>query len=160
MSLPDRKAIKDLFEGLLGRDVAIGDAIPIVFDHPRPVVATYVDDNYTLTAIAVMDLPLAAYAGAAIALVPQGGAEAAVEDSRLPPNLFDNAAEILNVLASPIGDHSKVHVRLSSTFAPGEAIPPQVESVAVSLGARQDVTLEISGYGKGRLAIVLAPGTY
>src|SRR6478735_7683119 len=160
MSLPDRKAIKDLFEGLLGRDVSIGDAIPVTFDHPRPVVATYVDDSYKLTAIAVMDLPLAAFAGAAIALVPVGGAEAAVEESRLAPNLFDNASEILNVLAAPIGDHCGVHVKLSSTFAPGEAIPPQVESVAVSLGARQDVTLEITGYGSGRLSIVLVPGTY
>lgn len=160
MSLPDRKAIKDLFEGLLGRDVEIGDAVPIVFDHPRPVVATYVDDNYKMTAVAVMDLPLAANSGAAIALVPQGGAEAAIEESRLPPNLFDNASEILNVLAAPIGDHCGVHVKLSSTFAPGEAIAPQVEAVAVSLGARQDVTLDIAGYGSGRLSIILVPGAY
>src|SRR6478735_5639836 len=104
MSLPDRKAIKDLFEGLLGRDVEIGDATPITLDHPRPVVATYVDDNYKLTAIALMDLHLAANAGAAIALIPKGGAEAAIEDLRLPPNLFENAAEILNVLAAPLGD--------------------------------------------------------
>ncbi len=54
----------------------------------------------------------------------------------------------------------KVHVRLSSTFAPGEAIPPQVESVAVSLGARTDVTLDIAGYGSGRLSIALVPGAY
>src|SRR6478735_8536280 len=148
MSLPDRKAIKDLFEGLLGRDVSIGDAVPIVFDHPRPVVATYVDDKFTLTAVAVM------------ALVPKGGAEAAIEDLRLPPNLFENASEILNVLAAPIGDHCGVHVRLSSTFAPGESVPPQVESVAVSLGARQDVTLDIAGYGSGRLSMILVPGTY
>lgn len=160
MSLPDRKAIKDLFEGLLGRDIAIGDAIPVTFDHPRPVVATYVDDSYKLTAVAVMDLQLAAHSGAAIALVPVGGAEAAIEDLRLPPNLFENSSEILNVLAAPIGDHSGVHVKLSSTFAPGEDIPPQVEAIAVSLGARQDVTLEIAGYGSGRLSIVLVPGTY
>ena len=160
MSLPDRKAIKDLFEGLLGRDVSIGDAVPIVFDHPRPVVATYVDDKFTLTAVAVMDLQLAANAGAAIALVPKGGAEAAIEDLRLPPNLFENASEILNVLAAPIGDHCGVHVKLSSTFAPGETVPPQVESVAVSLGARQDVGLDIAGYGSGRLSMILVPGTY
>jgi hypothetical protein len=160
MSLPDRKTIKDLFEGLLGRDVAVGDATPIIFEHPSPVVATYVDDTYTLAAVAVMDLPLAARAGAAIALVSKAGAEAAVGDSRLPPNLFDNAAEILNVLAAPIGDHMGVHVRLASTFAPGEAIPPQTQSVAASIGARQDVTLDISGYGSGRLAIALVPGRY
>lgn len=156
MSLPDRKAIKDLFEGLLGRDVEVGDGTPITLDHPRPVIATYVDDNYKLTAIALMDLQLAANAGAAIALIPKGGAEAAIEDLRLPPNLFENAAEILNVLAAPLGD-SGVHVKLSGTFAPGETVPPQVEAVAVTLGAREDLALDISGYGSGRLALVQVP---
>ena len=160
MNLPARKSIKDLFEGLLGRDVAIADAIPIVYEHPRPVVATYVNPSHQLTVVVVMDLPLAAYAGAAIALVPKGGAEAAVEDSRLPPNLFDNAAEILNVLAAPIGEHCGVHVRLESTFAPGETVPPQVLSIAGSAGLREDVTLDIAGYGSGRLAMVLVPGAY
>jgi hypothetical protein len=158
MALPDRKAIKDLFEGLLGRDVGISDGIPIVFQHPRPVLATYINDSHKLAALAVMDLPMAAHAGAAIALIPKGGAEAAVEDGRLPPNLFDNAAEILNVLAAPIGDGLGAHVRLESTYAPAETIPPEFAAIAVALGSREDVTLEIAGYGTGRLAIVLVPG--
>jgi hypothetical protein len=160
MSLPARKAVKDLFEGLLGRDVALSDAKPIVYEHPRPVVATYVNESSKLTAVAIMDLALAAYAGAAIALVPKGGAEAAIEDSLLPPNLFDNASEILNVLAAPIGDSCGIHVRLANTFAPGEAIPPEVQIFGAPVGPRDDVTLEIAGYGAGRLAIMLLPGAY
>lgn len=154
MSLPDRKLIKDVFEGLLGRDVAVGDGTPISLDAPRPVVATYIDPDHQLAFLAVMDLPLAAYAGAALALIPKGGAEAAVEDGVLPDNLFENVSEILNVLAAPIGESSGVHQRLSTTFAPADPLPPQVASCAATVGAREDVTLEISGYGSGTLSIV------
>ena len=57
MSLPDRKLIKDVFEGLLGRDVAVSDGSPVTLDPPRPVVAAYVDPQHNLATVAVMDLP-------------------------------------------------------------------------------------------------------
>lgn len=154
MNLPDRKQIKDLFEGLLGRDVAVGDGSPVTFDLPRPVVASYVDDAHRLCVIAVMDLALTAYAGAALALIPKGGAEAAIEDGVLPDNLFENASEILNVLAGPICDASGVHQRLSAAFAPADAVPPQIAAYAATLGIREDVSLDISGYGTGSLSVV------
>jgi hypothetical protein len=154
MNLPERKQIKDLFEGLLGRDVAVGDGTPVTFDPPRPVVGAYVDPQHQLSMVVVMDLALAAHSGAAIALIPKGGAEAAVEDKVLPPNLFDNAAEILNVLAAPLGEASGVHQRLSATYAPGEPVPPVVAVAGATLGAREDLTLDISGYGRGTLSMV------
>lgn len=154
MSLPDRKLVKDVFEGLLGRDVSIGDGTPVSLDNPRPVVATYIDPQHHLATVAVMDLPLAAYAGAALALIPKGGAEAAVEDKMLPDNLFENVSEILNVLAAPIGDCAGVHQRLSTTFAPHDPLPGQIAAYAATPGVREDLMLEISGYGSGMLSIV------
>lgn len=154
MSLPHRKQIKDLFEGLLGRDVAIDDSAPVVFETPRPVVGTYVDPSHRLATVVVMDQALAAYAGAALALVPKGAAEDAIENKVLPPNLFENSAEILNVLAAPIGDASGVHQRLDATFAPGDTVPPQVLAHGATLGAREDVEIDITGYGRGSLSVV------
>ena len=154
MSLPERKQIKDIFEGLLGRDVAIGDGTPVTLDAPRPVVATYVDDQHRLSTVVVMDLPLAAHSGAALALIPKGGAEIAIEEGVLPVNLFENASEILNVLAAPIGEASGVHQRLETAFAPAEAVPPQVAACAATPGAREDVVLDIHGYGRGGLSVV------
>ena len=157
MNLPDRKQIKDVFEGLLGRDVAISDGAPVLMEHPLPVVAAYVDDQHQLTAVVVMDLRLAAHSGAALALIPKGGAEAAVEDEELPTSLYENASEILNVLAAPLGEASGVHQRLSATFAPTDAVPPHVLSCAATLGAREDLSLEIQGYGTGSLSVVAVP---
>ncbi len=159
MQMPDRKQIKDLFEGLLGRDITIGDAPePLSPDSvPAPAFAVYVDDAGRLSAVALMDFVLVAYTGAALALVPVGGAEAAIEDNVMPTNLMDNTAELLNVLAAPIGDASRIHQRLERTYSPNDVLPPELAAIAATLGAREDVTVGIAGYGSGRLAMVSVP---
>lgn len=155
--LPDRKQVRDLFEGLLGRDVTISDGSPVEPGAALgPLVGVYVDDQTTLSAVVLMEFRLAAYVGAALGLVPKGGAEAAVEDRELPPMLAENAAEVLNVLAAPIGDASGVHQRLYQTVVPGEAIPGDAAAWAVRLGNRTDLLLDVKSYGAGTLSIVSA----
>ncbi|MFC6343291.1 hypothetical protein ACFP8W_14980, partial [Nocardioides hankookensis] len=92
----------------------------------------------------------------ALALVPRGAAEAAEEDRLLPDNLFDNAYEICNVLAAPFGDAMGTHLRLSEAYAPSSPVPSHLLSVASQLAAREDVDLEITGYGKGTLSLVVS----
>ena len=154
--IPDRKNIKDLFEGLLGRDVEITEGKPVDIGIPKPVIASYADDGQRLRAVAVLSFGLAARAGAAIALVPKGAADAAEEDRLMPDNLFENATEICNVLAAPFGDAMGEHLRLSGTYAPTDPVPAVVLSVAAQLAAREDLELEIAGYGTGALSLVVA----
>ncbi|WP_295657383.1 hypothetical protein [uncultured Nocardioides sp.] len=157
--MPDRKQLKDLFEGLLGRDVTVGDAPEPLSPHvaPRPACAVYVDDSGRLSAVALMDFALAAHTGASLALIPAGGAQAAIEDNLMPTNLMENCAEVLNVLAAPLGDASGIHQRLERTYHPGEDLPPELAAVGATIGARDDVLVDIAGYGSGRLALVSVP---
>lgn len=154
--LPNRKDIKDLFEGLLGRDVALTDGTPVDMGIPKPIVASYVDDAHALRAVAVMSFGLAARSGAAIALIPKGAAEVAEEDRMLPVNLFENASEICNVMAAPLGEGMDTHLRLADTFAPSDPVPAHLLALAAQAGGREDLELEISGYGTGGLSIVVA----
>lgn len=154
--LPDRKAVKDLFEGLLGRDVAVAGGKPVDIGIPKPVVAAYVDDGHRLRAVAVMDLALAARCGAAIALVPKGAADDSIENQLLAPNLFDNASEICNVMAATLGDAMDIHLRLSMSYAPSDPLPPQVFNTATQPAAREDLELDIAGYGVGGLSLIVA----
>ena len=70
--LPAGMEVRDLLEGMLGRDVDIetgADAVdPTKF--PGAVTGVYVDDQLRLSALVVIDEPLAACLGAAIALIP------------------------------------------------------------------------------------------
>jgi hypothetical protein len=151
----DNKQVKDLFEGLLGRDVEVGEGLPVAPNStPRPTTAVYVDDRNALSSVALMDFPLAAYSGAALALIPKGGAEVAIEEKELPTSLLENAAEILNVLAAPIGEASGVHQRLHQTFGPLEFPPSDVAAWSATIGSRVDVRLSIAGYGAGTLSVI------
>ncbi len=78
----------------------------------------------------------------------------AIEEKDLPVSLLENAAEMLNVLAAPIGDSSGVHQRLHDTFGPERTPPSDVSTWSASLGSRIDLRLDIKGYGAGTLSII------
>ncbi|QBX55983.1 hypothetical protein EXE58_11265 [Nocardioides seonyuensis] len=158
MSLPTNKQVKDLFDGLLGRPCTISDAADQLSPDasPAPAYAVYVTDDGRVSSVVMMEFALAAYTGAALALIPPGGAEAAVEDKVLPASLMENTAEVLNVLASPLGDARGRHQRLESTYGPHDDVPAGVKANAATLGLRADMVIEVGGYGSGRLAVVAA----
>jgi hypothetical protein len=154
---PDLKRIRDVFEGLLGREVTVAPGVPVPLDaRPRPTTAVYVDDRLRLSSVVLMDFALTAYSGAALALLPRGAAEDAIDEKELPAALLENAAELLNVLAAPIGEASGVHQRLYQTFGPAQLPPSDVVARSAQLGAREDVALGIHGYGSGKLSVVSA----
>jgi hypothetical protein len=155
MALPTNQAVKELFEGLLGREVTLSyGRRPDMEAKPGPCTAVYVDDQNQLTAVVVMDFPLTANVGAALGLVPAGGAEAAVEDGVIPDSLQENANELLNVLAGTINQFSDVHQRLYRVHVPGEVLPADVVPWTITLTGRLDLTIAPKGYGSGDLSII------
>jgi hypothetical protein len=157
--VPNNKAVKDLFDGLLGRDVAVANGTAV---DPAaklgPSTAVYVDDKNELSAVVLMDFALTAYVGAALGLIPAGGAEAAIEDREMSNTLNENAFELLNVLAGVLNECSDVHQRLYRVHRPGEVVPADVAPWTIAPGPRTDLKLDIKGYGGGALSIVSALG--
>jgi hypothetical protein len=154
--LPSTKEIRDLFTGLLGREVTLTPVGPLAPSSASPrTVAVYVDDHFGVRAIIACDLDFSARAGAAIALVPGPTADAAIEANGLDDTLAENLYEVLNVAASLFNAAGAAHVRLLELHAAGRAIPPQVLSLMLTLGRREDVEMTIPGYGTGRLSIVI-----
>ncbi|MGN6088799.1 MAG: hypothetical protein ACTHNT_05870 [Actinomycetales bacterium] len=154
--LPQPKHLRDLFSDLLGRDVEV--TLCGAFN-PSPStpcsVGVYVDDTLRMTAVVLMDFPLSAYAGASIGLIPVGGAEACIEDGELSRMVFENLAEILNVLAGTLNEQPEApHQKLYACYDPAAALPPDVSAAAQSIVGRLDLEVAIAGYGKGRLGIV------
>ena len=154
--LPGAKDVRDLLEGMLGRevDVTTGGAMVNPNADDGAQVGAYVDKLGVLRALVVADLPLAARAGAAIALVPASGAEIAVEEGQLSAALFENAYEILNVMASLFNLPDAPHVKLDGCWAPGEALPADVAQWVLSYVRRLDLDVNVKGYGPGRLSIL------
>jgi hypothetical protein len=115
----------------------------------------YVDDYLRITALIVCDLSLSAYAGAAIGLVPANGAEAAIEEGALTDTLRDNLYEVLNIAASLFNAPGAEHLKLHALHPAGMPLDQQLRAQALTLGRREDLSLDIAGYGSGQLAVVL-----
>ena len=154
--LPAALEIRELFEGLLGRDVdATTGAVPVDPAHGAgAMVGVYVDDTLTLRSLVIVDLDLAAHAGASIALIPAAAAAKCVEDGVITPALYDNTAEILNVAASLFNHDDAPHVRLYAAYAPREKLPADVAGWVLAFVRRVDLELSIAGYGSGRISVL------
>ncbi|RNL62663.1 hypothetical protein EFK50_12970 [Nocardioides marmoriginsengisoli] len=154
--LPSPKEIRDLFGELLDRDVQVAPNAPLAPTPNNPcTVAVYVDDSLQVTAVVALDLPLSAHAGASIGLVPVAGAEAAIEERTLPEVLRENVYEVLNIAASLFNVNGARHVRLYDVHHAGAPVPGDVLARALTLGRREDLAVEVGGYGGGRLSVVL-----
>lgn len=155
--LPAPKEIRDLLNELLDREVSVSPGPPLAPTPRQPcTLGVYVDDSLRVAAVVGFDLALSAYAGAAIGLVPAAGAEAAVEEGTLPDLLRENLYEVLNIAASLFNAEGADHVRLYDVHHAGAPVPPDVLARALTLGRREDLAVEVHGYGSGRLAFVLA----
>jgi hypothetical protein len=154
--LPQPKQVRELFAELLGREVTLTPAAPFA---PGPdtaaSVAVYVDDQLRISALIVCDLALSAHAGAAIGLVPVGGATAAIEDGKLSDVLGENLYEVLNIAASMFNVAGADHLRLHALHPAGPPLDPQLRISTLTLGRREDLSVDIAGYGSGALSIVL-----
>lgn len=155
--LPNPKEVRDLLNGLLGQPVdlemcnAWGPAA-----QDAATIAEFVSDTGALEAIAVLDLPLAVFTGAALGLLPAGGALDMVEERQPSAMVVDNVHEVLNILATLFNVADHPHVRLSAVHGPGGPFPPAVDHVANRPNSRLDFVVSIKGYGAGRLALVPA----
>jgi hypothetical protein len=155
--VPSPKAVRDVLFELLGRDVEVRPGDPVVPTLRRSAcVAVYVDDATKLQAVASFDLPLTAYAGAALGLVPAAGAQQAVDEGDVPASLVENVGEVLNIMASLFNTPDAPHLRMHTTTAPGTQPPADVVVLTRALGRRLDLEVEVADYGTGGLSIVLA----
>ncbi|HEV7755049.1 MAG TPA: hypothetical protein VGO94_04240 [Mycobacteriales bacterium] len=156
-SLPHPKEVRDMLSDMLGRDVTVApcDAFtPNVTD--KHAAAVYVDDQGQVAVLAALDLPLAAWVGASIGLVPAGGAQDQVEDGELSQGVRDNLYEVLNIFSALFNKPGTPHLKIQSMYPPGEAPPLDLGVMLKSLGMRLDLEVTVAGYGSGKIAVVLA----
>jgi hypothetical protein len=122
----------------------------------KPVsVAVYVDPQMAINALCLMDLGASAYTGAALALLPPGGAQDAVEeDGELSGMLVEALHEVVNVLSALFNTPGAPHSKLHKLYAPGDDLPGDIEGMLANFN-RIDLAIEVPGYGKGGLSLVL-----
>ena len=156
VALPAAKDVRDMLTGLVGKPVAVNPGAPVTPTPDKPVsVAVYVDPHMAINALCVMDLGASAYTGAALALLPPGGAQDAVEeDGELTSLLVEALHEVVNVLSALFNTPGAPHSKLHKLYAPGDDLPGDIAGMLANFN-RIDLAIEVPGYGKGALSLVL-----
>jgi hypothetical protein len=154
--LPAAKDVKDMLSALVGKPVAVNPGPPVTPTEKSPVsVAVYVDPGMAINALCVMDLPASAYTAGALALLPPGGCQDAVEeDGELSGLRAEALHEVVNVLSALFNIPGAPHSKLHKLYVPGEDLPGDVAGLLANCN-RIDLALEVPGYGKGGLSLVL-----
>ena len=157
VQLPAAKDVRDMLSGLVGKDVGVAPGAPVTPAPGKPVsVAVYVDPYMAINALCVMDLGASAYTGAALALLPPGGAQDAVEeDGELSGMMVEALHEVVNVISALFNSPGAPHTKLHKLYAPGDDLPGDVEGMLANFN-RLDLAIEVPGYGKGAISLVLS----
>ena len=154
--LPAAKDVRDLLTGLVGKPVTVSPGAPVTPEPNRPVtVAIYTAPDMSVNALCVMDLGASAYTGAALALLPPGGAQDAVEeDGELTSMLTEALHEVVNVLSALFNVPGAPHSKLYKLYAPGDDLPGDIAGSLADFN-RLDLAIDVPGYGKGGLSLVI-----
>jgi len=154
--VPNDEQVGELLAGLLGREVT-AVWVPGSWQPPPVVrVASYRTDAGELAAVAVADAAFACRAGAALVLVPAGGADEAVDAGEIPPQLDENFHEVVNVMASLLNEDGGAHVRLTAVEPLGRSVPAEVAAVVADPSKRRVFHVTVDGYGRGTVALLFA----
>jgi hypothetical protein len=151
-TLPPAELVGRLIAGLIGRSVTVDKVPPPNLDLTEPMtVAAYVRDSGLIGAVAVSDLALTAQLGAALAMVPAGVANEAIELGALPDDLVENHREIVNVAARLFNRANLPHVKLRDVDVTPTTLPGDVNGLLSGFKERLAMEIETEGYGVGRM---------
>jgi hypothetical protein len=153
---PAAKDVKDMLSGLVGKPVTVSPGAPVTPTEDKPVsVAVYVDPGMAVNALCVLDLAASAYTGGALALLPPGGCQDAVEeDGELTSMQVEALHEVVNVLSALFNTPGAPHSKLHKLYAAGEDIPGDIAGMLAAFN-REDIAIEVPGYGKGAISFVV-----
>ena len=155
--LPASKDVRDMLSGLVGKPVTVSPGAPVTPEPLRPVtVAIYTAPDMSVNALCVMDLGASAYTAGALALLPPGGCQDSVEeDKELTPMQLEALHEVVNVLSALFNTPGAPHSKLDKLVKDGEHVPGDVVGLLAGFN-RLDLEIEIPGYGKGAMSLVIA----
>ncbi|MCW2702388.1 MAG: uncharacterized protein JWQ37_383 [Blastococcus sp.] len=154
--LPAAKDVRDMLAALVGRNVTVSPGAPVTPAPDRPVaVAVYVAPDMSVNALCLMDLRASAYTGGALALLPPGGCQDAVEeDGELTTMLVEALHEVVNVLSALFNTPGAPHSKLHKVYAPGDEVAADLAGMLAGFN-RIDLDVDVQGYGKGSISLVL-----
>ena len=157
--MPLQDDVREIFGDLLGRGCTVDktkDLIPIGPTEREVVFGDFVLDDGSVGAVVCADLPFAAFAGAALVMMPVGIAQEALTNGRVDGDIFDCFHEVVNVMGRLLNREGTPHLKLRATYRSGDMVPGQTRLMLRNADRRKDFDVAIEEYGTGKLAIMVS----
>ena len=145
--------IATLLRELFGRSVDFDTSAAQDLTNNAPRwAAAYATADGMITAVCVCDLAFAAFAGAALSMIPVSTAKDGIRTQNLEPAIVDNLHEVFNIFGQLFRGRLMDSVTLREVHPLAELSPPA--QAVLSKPARQvDLEFSIDGYGDGKLSL-------
>ena len=148
--VPDTGAAQKMLEMLFGDGVKVSPGKPV--DPDGCYGATFIDNGSELVSLCVADISFAAFAGAAMSLLPLGAAKDAIGAKALTDVMQANLGEVMNILSRLLMDDSTPHLRFEKIVRPAETA---ALARALADSARQDLSIALPRYGSGQISFLV-----
>jgi hypothetical protein len=155
--VPSTAQVRELFMGVVGKNVGVATGKPVVISRKSPVVAAvYGRDDESVAAVAIFDLLLANAAGAALTSIPTNVATDNAAAGKLVDATFDNFKEVLNISTQLFHAVDSPRISLKSLHTvPPERIPAAAAAAISSHVGRGDFEVTIPGYMAGKMTVLV-----
>jgi hypothetical protein len=127
-----------------------------VIDHEEEAraFAYYASRDGQPAGAVLCDRAMTNFAGAALTMLPPGPIRESNAQGEVSERVFDNTAEVLNVLAQVFYEPHGSPVSLEHVFDTQKTAPAEAIVASVGDGARRiAMRVDIDGYGAGTLAV-------
>ncbi len=144
--VPSCESITEMLSMLYGSDIDSTELADKKLD--GAFVATFISDDGDVVALCQADPAFVAYSGAALSMMPAGGAEDMIESGELSKTAIDNFYEVINVCSRLLMSDSSMHLKLDKVLAPSDGkVVANDFNASLSAGFQ----LKIPRYGMGKM---------
>lgn len=140
---PSVDSLADMLGMLYGDGIVVSEAGAAISDG---YAARMVDDSGSLVALFVCDYNFVGFAGAALSMMPAGGAEDMIAEKDFSKTILDNYYEVMNICTRLLMSDSSDHLKLADMVGP-DAAGAEIEKLSASKVV--NYTVAIPKYGSG-----------
>lgn len=143
---PTSQNVSELMGMLYGLELETSESSPI--DAPA-YTATFVNPEGELVAACLCDSEMVIYSGAALSMMPPGGAQDMVSEKEFTKSVLDNFHEVMNICTRLMMSNDSPHLKLDKVLPSAE--------VASDLGSLKEAATQaafeiaIPRYGSGHI---------
>jgi len=151
--VPTSETVSDLLKMLYGDDLSSSDCN--VDDMLPYRVATFVDDENNVVAAVACDIEFVVYSGAALSMIPSGGADDMISDKEATSSVLDNFHEVMNIYSKLFMTETSAHLRLGKILEAADAADSVSVQALNATATTVGFDVSIPEYGSGKMMTIV-----